>query len=76
MTLGPGDQGGLHGGRVKHTPTREAPEAYQEFPIEFQSKLWVQQRKWRYLEIYENFLLEVFLTVDCIAQTKKKIRNV
>lgn len=75
MTLGLGDQGGLHGGRVKHTPTREAPEAYQEFPIEFQSKLWVQQRKWRYLEIHKNFLL-AFLTVDCIALTKKKIRDV
>lgn len=41
MMLGWADQGGLHGGRIKNIPIWEAPDAYQEFPIKLQSKLWV-----------------------------------
>lgn len=40
-TLGWADQGGLHGGGIKHIPIWEAPDAYQEFLIRLQSKLRV-----------------------------------
>lgn len=70
MTLGQVDQGRLHGGKRKYF-IWEGPDAYQEFPTELQSKLWVQGREGR--QVHE--VLSRNVTVDYIALTKKKIRN-